>query len=74
MALQRVLLNATVRGLAATPLSQVTEVPALRELLTDLRTREMVQTVLRLGYARYPAGQTPRNRLDDVLVDSDGHR
>jgi nitroreductase len=74
MALQSVLLTATVRGLAATPLSQLTEVPALRDLLTDTVTGEMVQTVLRVGYARHPAAPTPRRALDEVLVDADGKR
>jgi hypothetical protein len=69
MALQRVLLNATVRGLAATPLSQLTEVAVLRALFTEPLSREMVQTVVRLGYARYPAAATPRRNVDDVLVD-----
>lgn len=74
MALQSVLLTATVRGLAATPLSQLTEVPALRDLLTDTVTREMAQTVLRVGYARHPATATPRRDLDEVLLNEDGKR
>jgi hypothetical protein len=71
MALQSVLLTATVRGLAATPLSQVTEVPALRELLTD--TADVAQTVLRVGYGLYPAAPTPRRDLDEVLVTRGRH-
>jgi nitroreductase len=74
MALQRVLLTATVQGLAATPLSQLTEVPALRGLLTDTATREMAQTLLRVGYARHPATPTPRRDLGDVLIDTEGGR
>jgi nitroreductase len=74
MALQSVLLTATVRRLAATPLSQLTEVPALRDLFTDTATRETVQTVLRVGYARHPAAPTPRRDLDEVLVDADWNR
>jgi hypothetical protein len=67
-ALQRVWLTATVRGLAATPLSQLTEVPALRSLLTQSASDEVVQTVLRLGYPARPATATPRRRLADVLI------
>ena len=66
-ALQRVLLTATVRGLAATPLSQLTEVPALRELLRDGDTGYVVQSVLRLGYALLPdrGDATARRRGSD---------
>jgi nitroreductase len=67
-ALQRLLLVATLRGLAATPLSQVTEVPALRELLAESATGRVVQTVLRIGYPLSPAASTPRRPLEDLLV------
>jgi nitroreductase len=67
-ALQRVLLTATLRGLAATPLSQVVEVPRLRALLEDSATGQVVQTVLRIGYATTPALPTPRRPLADVIV------
>jgi nitroreductase len=67
-ALQAVLLTATLRGLAATPLSQLTEVPALRGLLTDPNTGDLVQTVLRVGYARHPAAPSPRRDLAEVLI------
>ncbi len=70
-ALQRVWLTATVRGLAATPLSQLTEIPALRQLLDRPAADESVQTVLRLGYPAGPAMATPRRAVDDILVDSD---
>jgi nitroreductase len=69
MALQSVLLTATVRGLGATPLSQLTEVAALRGLLADDAAGRVVQTVLRLGYALHPATPSPRRPLDDVVVD-----
>ena len=69
MALQAVLLTATVRGLAATPLSQLTEVAALRDLLSDTAGAPVVQTVLRLGYALHPAVATPRRDLTEVLLD-----
>jgi hypothetical protein len=67
-ALQRVLLTATVHGLAATPLSQLTEIPALRGLLADQATGQIVQTVLRVGYPVTGARATPRRELDDVIV------
>jgi nitroreductase len=68
MALQRVLLTATVRGLAATPLTQLTEVPRLRELLADPAGGQVVQTVLRIGYPITSAAATPRRPLAEVLV------
>lgn len=67
-ALQRVLLTATVRGLAATPLTQLTEIPRLRGLLTDALTGRAVQAVLRLGYPTVPARPSPRRPLADVIV------
>jgi len=70
-ALQRVLLIATVRGLAATPLSQLLEVPRLRALLADTATGQVLQTVLRIGYPTAPARATPRRPVDDVIVRAD---
>jgi nitroreductase len=67
-ALERVLLTATVRGLAATPLSQVVEVPKLRELLADAITGQVVQTILRIGYPTAQVRATPRRPVDDVIV------
>jgi nitroreductase len=73
-ALQAVLLTATVLGLAATPLSALTEVPALRGLLTGSApssgeaSGHLVQTVLRIGYALHPAAPTPRRDLSDLLL------
>jgi nitroreductase len=66
-ALQRVLLAATVHGLAATPMNQPLEIPALRELLTDTTTGRWAQVILRLGYAQ-PTLATPRRHLTDVLL------
>jgi len=68
MALQRILLTATVRGLAATPLTQLTEVPPLRELLADTAAGRVVQTVLRIGYPLTPSVATPRRPVEEVLV------
>jgi nitroreductase len=66
-ALQRVLLLATVHGLAATPMSQPLEIPALRELVTGSGTDRWAQLILRLGYAQ-PTQPTPRRPLSDVLL------
>jgi nitroreductase len=70
-ALERVWLTATVRELAGTPLTQLTEVPALRRLLDISTDGEVLQTVLRLGYPTRPCIATPRRRLSEVLID--GH-
>jgi nitroreductase len=66
-ALQRVLLAATVHGLATTPMSQPLEIPALRELVTDTAAGRWAQVILRLGYAQ-PTTPTPRRPLADVLT------
>ena len=67
-ALQRLLLVATVHGLAATPMSQPLEIPDLRELLTDTGTGRWAQLVLRAGYGP-PVAPTPRRPLTDVLLE-----
>lgn len=66
-ALQRVLLVATMRGLAATPMSQPLENPALREVLSDVPAGRWPQVILRLGYAA-PTTPSHRRPLTDVLV------
>jgi hypothetical protein len=66
-ALQRVLLLATVHGLAATPMSQPLEIPALRELVIDTASGRWAQVILRLGYAP-PTTPSPRRPLADVLL------
>jgi nitroreductase len=66
-ALQRILLVATTHNLAATPMSQPLEIPALRELVTDTTTGRWAQVILRLGYAP-PTTPTPRRQLTDVLL------
>jgi nitroreductase len=70
-ALQRVLLTATLHGLAATPLSQLVEVPRLRVLLADSISGQVVQSVLRIGYPTMPAPPTPRRPIDDVIVSGE---
>jgi hypothetical protein len=67
-ALQRLWLTATLRGLAATPMTQLTEIAAVRNLLADSATRYVAQTVLRLGYPLSPALATPRRPLAEVLL------
>jgi nitroreductase len=74
-AMQRVLLTATQRGLAATPLSQLLEVPRLRTLMADFVNRQVIQSVLRIGYPTTPALATPRRPLSDTVVtEFDGRR
>jgi nitroreductase len=68
-ALERVLLTATVRGLATTPLSQPLEVPRLRELLTDPATGAHPQVILRVGYGP-DSPASPRRPLADVVTAS----
>jgi nitroreductase len=67
-AMQRVLLTATLRGLAATPLSQLLEVPKLRALLDDHVNHQVIQTVLRVGYPTAAAPPTPRRPLSDIVI------
>ncbi len=66
-AMERVLLTATVRGVATTPMTQALEVPEIRRLLTDPARHRYPQLILRLGYGR-PACASPRRPLADVLV------
>jgi len=67
LALQRVLLAATVHGLAASFLSQTVEVPGARAALRGmLKYQLQPQVVLRLGYGT-PAALTPRRPYGDCL-------
>lgn len=68
-----VLLAATLAGLATTPLSQATEVPAVRQALghSVLRVPEQPQLVLRVGWPAThadPLPPTPRRPLGSVLL------
>ncbi|BBH69140.1 NAD(P)H nitroreductase [Actinoplanes sp. OR16] len=65
-ALQRVLLTATLLGLATTPISQPVEVPAIREKLS----RRPAQMILRVGYGR-TAGRSPRRALNELLLPAE---
>jgi nitroreductase len=67
-ALEHVLLTATARGLATTPLTQAIEVPELRDLLNAPEKPGMVQSIVRFGYAGR-VRQAPRRPLADVLLD-----
>ena len=66
-AVQRVLLTATVRGLAAQPMTQALEQPDLRGQLTDVDSGWHAQMILRLGYGR-PAPVSPRRHPEAVIV------
>jgi nitroreductase len=68
-ALQRVLLTATARGLAASLFTQVLEVPATRSTLRRrLRLPGIPQLVLRLGYPLSGVPASARRALDTVFV------
>ena len=62
-ALQRVLLLATIRGLAASFLNQPLDTPEIRRELFAFGHPQMI---LRLGYARPDVG-TPRRALADLM-------
>ena len=67
MAMARLLLQATVDGLAASPMTQVVEVDRLRlRLRQELGLVGMPQVVLRLGFGR-GAMTTRRRPVDQVL-------
>jgi hypothetical protein len=68
MALQRVLLTATVNGLSVSFVSQPTEVPAIRTALRELIGGSLYpQAGLRLGYG-YAVSPTPRRGVDTVTT------
>jgi nitroreductase len=67
LALQRVLLTATVHGVSSGLLTSPLEVPALRDRLVDSTTRAHPQVLLRFGYGPEPA-PTPRRSVADVLT------
>lgn len=65
-ALQRVLLIATMRGLAASFMTQPLEVPEIRELMNAGPLQPTAQMVLRFGYGE-PAAASPRRSV--VIVE-----
>ena len=66
-ALQRVLLMATVRGVAVQPLTQALEVPDLRRLLTGTSGHWWPQMLLRIGYGQAAPG-SPRRPASACMV------
>ncbi len=66
-ALQRVLLTATVRGVAVQPMTQALELADLRQSLTDADGRWWPQMILRIGYGQ-PAPSSPRRPVSACLV------
>jgi nitroreductase len=66
-ALERVLLTATVRGLATTPMTQPVEMAGLRALLCGRRTDRVAQAIVRIGYGP-PAAMSPRRPLGEMLI------
>jgi hypothetical protein len=65
-ALERVLLTATVRGVATTPITAPTELPELRRLLNPADDIRSAQVILRLGYGD-PVPATPRRPISEVI-------
>ncbi|GGM68105.1 Acg family FMN-binding oxidoreductase [Dactylosporangium sucinum] len=72
-ALQRVLLTATVHGLATQPMTQALEVPEFRRYLIDPDVRWCPQMILRVGHAQ-PAPAGPRRDLRTVVLREPGDR
>jgi nitroreductase len=64
-ALQRVLLTATARGIATSPLTQPLETPDAWMVRDPRSGAERPQMILRLGYG-LPIGGTPRRDVSDV--------
>ena len=70
-ALERVLLEITRHGYAASPLTQVTEVPSARaQLRSELGLAGYPHVLLRIGRAPATPGAR-RRRLVDVLVEDE---
>ncbi|WP_345141670.1 Acg family FMN-binding oxidoreductase [Dactylosporangium darangshiense] len=65
-ALERVLLTASVHGLATQPMTQALEVPHLRRLLSPPGGHWHPQMILRIGYG-HPVAASPRRPLRDVM-------
>jgi nitroreductase len=65
-ALERVLLTATVRGVATTLMTQPLEIPRFRELLCDSAAGLVPQAIVRFGYGP-PSASTPRRPLEAVV-------
>lgn len=72
-AIARVLLTATVHGLAASPIGQAVDIDGTRHLLTEaISGVGHVQMLIRVGYplpGSAPLPATPRRSVEDVLAD-----
>lgn len=69
MALERVLLDATIAGVSASFFTQPLEVAHLRRLYDERSPHASTQMVFRLGYARQSCASSPRRPLAEVMVD-----
>jgi len=69
MALQRVLLEATIAGVSASFFTQALEVAHLRRLYDERSPHASTQMIFRLGYARPSGASSPRRPLAEVMVD-----
>ena len=71
LALERVLLEATVAGVSASFFTQALEVAHLRRLYDERRPQTSSQMIFRLGYARRPGGASPspQRPVAEVLVE-----
>jgi nitroreductase len=70
IALERVLLEATIAGLSASFFTQPLEVAHLRRLYDEGRPHTASQMIFRLGYARQQGtAPSPRRPVADVLID-----
>jgi hypothetical protein len=65
-ALERALLTAAHRGVAATLMTQPLEIPRFRELLVDSAAALVPQAIVRFGYGP-PSPATPRRPLEEVV-------
>ncbi|MDA3625150.1 nitroreductase family protein [Saccharopolyspora oryzae] len=73
-ALQRLWLTATARGLAASMISQVLEVPETRQSVQELLGEQAApQALLRIGHGAATAA-SPRREPADLLIDSASER
>jgi nitroreductase len=68
--LERLYLEATLRGLSLQPVSQILEAEETRAALPGLLSEPGWQPLqpFRIGYAREPRTHTPRRSIEDVLI------
>jgi nitroreductase len=67
---ERVALTAKYLGMAVQPMSQILEIPEIKDEVSKLLPMENVfpQHTFRIGYAKQEEEQTPRRPLEEVLV------